>query len=356
MEKRLDADAPLGFLLSGGLDSSLVCAISAKLLGKKIRTFAIGMDLDPIDLKYAREVADFIGAEHTEVSMTKQDVLDALEPVIALLGTYDITTIRASIGMYLCCNQNLLFHGCVPMDEEGNFAVFRTQDGEALSGKAFMDYTETMARQGYYGAPGSPERQLGKDFLWYLWCGRISPLYGRDKMTTFERLLIGEPALCKEEKNPYYIFSSKAETCLRILQEFGLNSEYSHIINGHVPVRSKDGETPVKAGGRLIVIDGGFCKVYQPQTGIAGYTLIYNSHGIRITSHEPFGGVQDAIRNNKDILSTSMIFETRDSRIKIADTDDGQIIREHIQDLKLLLAAYQAGLLKEEHKGGHSGE
>ena len=259
-------------------------------------------------------------------------------------------------GMYLCCNQNLLFHGCVPRDEEGNFAVFRTQDGEALSGKAFMDYTETMARQGYYGAPGSPERQLGKDFLWYLWCGRISPLYGRDKMTTFERLLIGEPALCKEEKNPYYIFSSKAETCLRILQEFGLNSEYSHIINGHVPVRSKDGETPVKAGGRLIVIDGGFCQGDQPQTGIAGYTLIYNSHGIRITSHEPFGGVQDAIRNNKDILSTSMIFETRDSRIKIADTDDGQIIREHIQDLKLLLAAYQAGLLKEEHKGGHSGE
>jgi len=257
-------------------------------------------------------------------------------------------------GMYLCCNQNLLFHGCVPLNADGSFAVFRTQDGKELSGRAFMDYTETMARQGYYGASGAPERQLGKDFLWFLWCGKNSPLYGREKMTTFERLLIGDPAICKEEKNPYYVYNDREEICLKILQEFGLNGEYSHIVNGHVPVRSKDGEKPVKAGGRLIVIDGGFCKVYQPQTGIAGYTLIYNSHGIRITSHEPFGGVQDAIRNNKDILSTSMIFETRESRIKIADTDDGRIIREKIEELRQLLAAYQAGLLKEEH--GRNGD
>ena len=257
-------------------------------------------------------------------------------------------------GMYLCCNQNLLFHGCVPLNTDGSFAVFRTQDGKELSGRAFMDYTETMARQGYYGASGAPERQLGKDFLWFLWCGKNSPLYGREKMTTFERLLIGDPAICKEEKNPYYVYNDREEICLKILQEFGLNGEYSHIVNGHVPVRSKDGEKPVKAGGRLIVIDGGFCKVYQPQTGIAGYTLIYNSHGIRITSHEPFGGVQDAIRNNKDILSTSMIFETRESRIKIADTDDGRIIREKIEELRQLLAAYQAGLLKEEH--GRNGD
>ena len=169
-------------------------------------------------------------------------------------------------------------------------------------------------------------------------------------MTTFERLLIGDPELCKEKKNAYYLHSAKEETCLKILQEFGLNSEYSHIINGHVPVRSKDGEKPVKAGGRLIVIDGGFCKVYQPHTGIAGYTLIYNSHGIRITSHEPFAGVQNAIRDNKDILSTSVIFETRESRIKIGDTDDGRAIREEIEDLKQLLEAYRAGLIKEGHR------
>ena len=155
--------------------------------------------------------------------------------------------------------------------------------------------------------------------------------------------------MSKEGKNPYYVHNEHEEACLRILKEFGLSGEYSHIVNGHVPVRIKDGENPIKANGRLIVIDGGFCKVYQPQTGIAGYTLIYNSHGIRITSHEPFAGVEDAIRYNKDILSTSVIFETRESRIKIADTDDGAKIREDIADLKELLEAYRTGLIKENH-------
>ncbi len=252
-------------------------------------------------------------------------------------------------GMYLCCNQNLLFHGCIPLNEDGSFTEFDA-DGKMLAGKAFIDYTEEMARQGYYARPDSPERQKGKDFLWFLWCGSDSPLFGRSRMTTFERLLIGDPALCEEKKNPYYIYNSSEDTCLRILREFGLSGEYCHIINGHVPVRSKDGENPIKANGRLIVIDGGFCKVYHPKTGIAGYTLIYNSHGIRITSHEPFAGINDAIRCNKDILSTSVIFETRDSRIKIADTDDGARIRADIQDLKMLLAAFRAGLIKENHK------
>ena len=251
-------------------------------------------------------------------------------------------------GMYLCCNQNLLFHGCIPMDEDGSFTRFEA-DGKILSGKSFIDYTEELARQGYYARPDTPERQKGKDFLWFLWCGSSSPLFGRDKMATFERMLIGDKALCEEGKNPYYHHNNEEGTCVRILKEFGLTGEYSHIINGHVPVRSKDGENPVKANGRLIVIDGGFCKVYQPKTGIAGYTLIYNSHGIRITSHEPFAGVNDAIRYNKDILSTSVIFETRESRIKIADTDDGARIREDIADLKLLLEAYRSGLIKENH-------
>ena len=251
-------------------------------------------------------------------------------------------------GMYLCCNQNLLFHGCIPMEEDGSFTQFDV-DGQMLSGKAFIDYTEAVARQGYYARWGTPERQRGKDFLWFLWCGSSSPLFGRGKMATFERLLIGDPELSKEGKNPYYVHNEHEEACLRILKEFGLSGEYSHIVNGHVPVRIKDGENPIKANGRLIVIDGGFCKVYQPQTGIAGYTLIYNSHGIRITSHEPFAGVEDAIRYNKDILSTSVIFETRESRIKIADTDDGAKIREDIADLKELLEAYRTGLIKENH-------
>ena len=253
-------------------------------------------------------------------------------------------------GMYLCCNQNLLFHGCIPMEEDGSFTSFDV-DRRTLSGKAFIDYTETLARQGYYARPDSPERQKGKDFLWFLWCGSSSPLFGRGKMATFERLLIGDKALCEEGKNPYYRHNNEEETCLKILAEFGLSGEYSHIVNGHVPVISKDGENPVKANGRLIVIDGGFCRAYQPKTGIAGYTLVYNSHGIRITSHEPFAGVADAIRYNKDILSTSVIFETRESRIKIADTDDGARIREEIAGLRQLLAAYRRGTIKEYHGG-----
>ena len=252
-------------------------------------------------------------------------------------------------GMYLCCNQNLLFHGCIPMEEDGSFTEFDL-DGQKLSGKAFIDYTESLARQGYYARPDTPERQRGKDFLWFLWCGSSSPLFGRNKMATFERMLIGDKELDREGKNPYYRYNNEEETCVRILKEFGLEGEYCHIINGHVPVRIKDGENPIKANGRLIVIDGGFCKVYQPQTGIAGYTLIYNSHGIRLTSHEPFAGVADAIRQNKDILSTSVIYETREARIKIADTDDGTRIRADIADLKQLLEAYRCGLIKENHR------
>lgn len=252
-------------------------------------------------------------------------------------------------GMYLCCNQNLLFHGCIPMEEDGSFTEFDL-DGQKLSGKAFIDYTESLARQGYYARPDTPERQRGKDFLWFLWCGSSSPLFGRNKMATFERMLIGDKELDREGKNPYYRYNNEEETCVRILKEFGLEGEYCHIINGHVPVRIKDGENPIKANGRLIVIDGGFCKVYQPQTGIAGYTLIYNSHGIRLTSHEPFAGVADAIRQNKDILSTSVIYETREARIKIADTDDGARIRADIADLKQLLEAYRCGLIKENHR------
>ncbi|PWL47390.1 MAG: class 3 fructose-bisphosphatase [Clostridiales bacterium] len=252
-------------------------------------------------------------------------------------------------GLYACCNGNLLFHGCIPMNMDETFMAFGV-NGESLTGKTFLDYAESVARQGYYAKPGSPERQLGKDFLWFLWCGKHSPLFGREKMATFERLLIPDPAAWTESKNAYYIHSKKEEVCLKILHEFGLYSPHSHIVNGHIPVKSKDGELPVKAGGRLIVIDGGFCKAYQPTTGIAGYTLIYNSYGIRISSHEPFGGVENAIRNNKDILSTAVVFETMEDRIKISDTDVGIQIRENIEDLKLLLTAYRTGLIKERHK------
>lgn len=251
-------------------------------------------------------------------------------------------------GLYKCCNGNLLFHGCIPMDEAGGFMKFEAQEGE-LCGKAFMDYVEAVARRGYYAEPHTPESLHGRDFMWFLWCGKNSPLFGRERITTFERLLINEKETWVEPKNAYYRHTERREVCERILEEFGLSGEHCHIINGHVPVRSKDGETPVKAGGKLVVIDGGFCRAYQPTTGIAGYTLVYNSYGIRIISHEPFKGVQAAIRSNQDIFSTSVVFETMQHRIKVGETDVGSRLRENIAGLKLLLEAYRLGVIKERH-------
>ncbi len=251
-------------------------------------------------------------------------------------------------GLYKCYNGNLLFHGCIPMDSEGNFLKFSIGCKE-LSGRAFLDHAESVARQGYYAKPGTPEKQFGKDFLWFLWCGRNSPLFGRDHIATLERRLVADESTWAEPKNPYYSYYNDEEVCERILKEFGLEGPHCHIINGHVPVKSKDGENPVKAHGRLIVIDGGFCRAYQPTTGIAGYTLIYNSWGIRISAHEPFSGVQNAIRNNKDIFSTSVIFDRMESRIRINETDNGALLQQRIDDLKWLLLAYKTGEIKEEH-------
>ena len=251
-------------------------------------------------------------------------------------------------GLYKCYNGNLLFHGCIPMDSEGNFLKFSIGCKE-LSGRAFLDHAESVARQGYYAKPGTPEKQFGKDFLWFLWCGRNSPLFGRDHIATLERRLVADESTWAEPKNPYYSYYNDEEVCEQILKEFGLEGPHCHIINGHVPVKSKDGENPVKAHGRLIVIDGGFCRAYQPTTGIAGYTLIYNSWGIRISAHEPFSGVQNAIRNNKDIFSTSVIFDRMESRIRINETDNGALLQQRIDDLKWLLLAYKTGEIKEEH-------
>ncbi len=249
-------------------------------------------------------------------------------------------------SLYKCFNSNLLFHGCIPMEPDGTFMEFEFE-GEKRKGKAFMDYADALARQGYYAPACSQDKRYGEDFLWFLWCGRNSPLFGRTKMTTFERLLIEEESTWIEPKNAYYQFTDNEEACIRILLEFGLDGAHSHIINGHVPVHSKDGESPIKANGRLIVIDGGFCRAYQPKTGIAGYTLIYNSYGTRISSHQPFAGSANAIRENSDIFSVTKVFETVTSRIKVSQTDSGQIIQKNIQELKLLLAAYRMGVIKE---------
>ena len=249
-------------------------------------------------------------------------------------------------GLYKCFNSNLLYHGCIPMDDKGEFLRF-SFGGQTLSGKALMDWCEATARAGYYAREGTHERQFGKDFLWFLWCGRNSPLFGRDHITTFERRLVADKDTWIEPKNPYYSFYNEDEVCQRILREFGLEGEHCHIVNGHVPVKSKDGESPIKAGGRLIVIDGGFCRAYQPTTGIAGYTLVYDSWGIHITAHEPFPGRRIAIRDNIDILSTSMAFDRAENRIRIRETDNGRALQQTIDDLKDLLTAFRKGEIKE---------
>ena len=250
-------------------------------------------------------------------------------------------------AVYKVCNGNLLFHGAVPMTEDGAFAA-ETFEGKSYSGKALFDYCDRRAREGYFAAPGSPERQAGQDFLWYLWCGRLSPIFGRSAMTTFERLYIADKSTHTEVKNPYYRHIQSAETADKILREFGLEGEGCHIINGHVPVRAIDGESPVKGGGKIIVIDGGFCRAYHSRTGIAGYTLVYNSRGLTLRTHQPFESAEKAIREDEDIASRSEYIYTAPQRVLVRDTDEGVEKRVLIADLEQLLAAYRAGLLREQ--------
>ena len=252
-------------------------------------------------------------------------------------------------SMYLCYNGNLLFHGCIPMTADGKLMSF-TIGGYERSGRDFLNYAEKAARKAYYDAPGSTERQLGMDFLWWLWAGRNSPIFGRDRMTTFERRLIKDESAWTEPKNSYYALYQDPAVCDMLLKEFGLEGPHCHIINGHIPVKAKKGESPIKGGGKLVVIDGGFCKAYQPTSGIAGYTLIFNSWCFRIVSHQPFAGQQDAIENNHDIANSSDVFERLGSRMRISQTDIGRTLQAQSDDLCLLLEAYRSGAVTEGHQ------
>ena len=253
-------------------------------------------------------------------------------------------------SMYLCYNGNLLFHGCIPMTADGKLMSF-TIGGHERSGRDFLNYAEKAARKAYYDAPGSTERQLGMDFLWWLWAGRNSPIFGRDRMTTFEQRLIKDESAWTEPKNSYYALYQDPAVCDMLLKEFGLEGPHCHIINGHIPVKAKKGESPIKGGGKLVVIDGGFCKAYQPTSGIAGYTLIFNSWCFRIVSHQPFAGQQDAIENNHDIANSSDVFERLGSRMRISQTDIGRTLQAQSDDLCLLLEAYRSGAVTENHNG-----
>ena len=247
-------------------------------------------------------------------------------------------------AFYKMCNGNLLYHGAVPMTEDGAFAAIRFE-GTARSGKQLFDYCDRRARQGYSAPAGSPARLAGQDFLWYLWCGAKSPLFGRSAMTTFERLYIADPAAQVEIKDPYYRHIADPHTAEHILREFGLSGEGSHIVNGHVPVRAIEGESPIKGGGRLIIIDGGFCRAYHQRTGIAGYTLVYNSRGLILRTHQPFESVDKAIHEDEDIASKSEYIYTAPQRILVRDTDEGGRKQALIRDLTALVEAYQSGVI-----------
>ncbi len=250
-------------------------------------------------------------------------------------------------SMYKVYNSNLLLHGCVPLNLDGSFKTTKIF-GKEYGGKALLDKLEAIVRAGFYATCGTPERIKGQDFMWYLWCGPCSPLYGKDKMTTFERYFISDKSLYYEEKDYYYNLTNNEEVCLSILAEFGLdNNKDSHIINGHVPVKVVKGESPVKANGKLLIIDGGFAKAYQSVTGIAGYTLIFNSKGLVLASHEPFSSTIEAVEQEKDIISSTKFLEQNSVIKMVSDTDIGREIKERIDDLEELVEAYNSGFFKE---------
>ena len=195
------------------------------------------------------------------------------------------------------------------------------------------------------------EREKGRDLMWYIWLSENSPLFGKDKMATFERYFLAEKETHREVKNPYYKFLENEEVVDRILREFGLEPEGAHIINGHVPVKSKDGESPIKCGGKLLIIDGGFSRAYQKETGIAGYTLIYNSYGLILAAHRPFESTEAAIENESDIHSDSTVVKWVARRKRVGDTDTGKELREKIKDLERLLEAYYSGAIAEKFTG-----
>lgn len=249
-------------------------------------------------------------------------------------------------SIYLKTNGNLLVHGCIPLTDDGDFMSMKI-DNKEYKGRALMDKMESYIRKGYFFDKNHKEKEYGKDMMWYLWTGKCSSLFGKDDMTTYERYFIAEKETQKENKNPYYTLREEDQVLKKIFDEFDLDFESSHIINGHVPVKSKNGESPVKAGGRILAIDGGFSRAYQGKTGIAGYTLIYNSQMMQLVSHEPFSSAEDSILYEKDILSTPIIVENRVNRMFVRDTYDGKKIQQEVNDLKMLIIAYKKGLIKE---------
>lgn len=250
-------------------------------------------------------------------------------------------------GMYLVYNSNLLYHGCIPLEKDGSFKKVKLDGGE-WAGKALVSKFDELARKAYLKYRSGEIEEQDLDYIYYLWPGPYSPLFGKMKMTTFERYFVEDKTTHKEENNPYFYLRDKEEVCDNILREFGLETEKSHIVNGHMPVKLKKGESPVKGNGKLIVIDGGLAKAYQPVTGNAGYTLIYNSYGLILAAHKPFDSQKKAIVEEKDIISSHTILQQNNIRIRVGDTDIGKDLKKQISNLELLLQAYRRGLIKEK--------
>ena len=249
-------------------------------------------------------------------------------------------------SLYRRINGNLLYHGCVPCNKDGSFMEFEVGKAVTLSGREYFDYADRLARQGLFAPQGTEERQAGQDYLWFLWCGRNSPVFGRDHIATFERALIEDKAVWKEPKNPYYDHYDDEDFCKRVLEAFECDKPWSRIVNGHIPVKAKEGESPLKARGRLVVIDGGFCRAYQSQTGIAGYTMFFNSMGMRLAAHEPFTTIEDAVSHSRDITSHIFSVDELPQRVMVADIDTGAEIQARIDDLMKLLEAFRDGIIK----------
>ena len=250
-------------------------------------------------------------------------------------------------GLYKVYNSNLLYHGCMPMDGEGNFLSVDV-DGKDYQGKQLYDILDNYARKGYYAKNDPAEMRKAQDYIWYIWAGPNSPVFGKDKMTTFERYFIEDKETHKETKNAYYSLLDREDILNKILNEFELDTRKSHIVNGHVPVELKKGESPIKCDGKLLIIDGGFSKAYQSKTGIAGYTLVANSHGMRLVAHEPFESMEAAVLHESDIFSDSTVIEVAPVRIRVSDTDIGRELKDQIKQLELLLQAYRDGIIVEK--------
>jgi fructose-1,6-bisphosphatase-3 len=258
-----------------------------------------------------------------------------------------IRTILSHGCMYTICNQNLLFHASIPLNDDGTLKNVEIL-GKTYAGKELMSYIGQLVRAAFQSDTPADLKAYAKDYFLYLWCGKDSPLFDKSKMATFERYFLVDKSTYQEEKGNYFKLRNSEDVCDRILDAFGITGANRHIINGHVPVHASKGENPIKAGGRLMVIDGGFSEAYHSETGIAGYTLVYHSRGFVLVQHEPFTSAQDAILRGTDIKSSTQIVEMSAHRMLVADTDKGIELRSQISELKDLLYAYRHGIIKEK--------